>query len=105
MKNLKTLIFAGVMLSLASCTVIRPYAVTNNAIGDGVGVSKTTLVFGTSVGNQLEMAVFSTNKNFGVVEAARNGNLDKIATVDVQTSNFGFFTTVKIIVTGTEFNN
>ena len=103
MKNLKTLIFAGVMLSLASCTSIRPYAVTNNAIGDGVGVSKTTLILGASAGNQLEQALYSTNKNFGVIEAARNGNLDKVATVDVQSSNYWLFSKVKVIVTGTEF--
>lgn len=102
MKNLKVLIFAGVMLSLASCTAIRPYAVTNNAIGDGVGVSKTTLIFGTSTGTQLEQAIFSTNKNFGVIEAARNGNLTSVATVDVETTTFWILTRVRVIVTGTE---
>jgi hypothetical protein len=102
MKNLKTLILGASVLFFASCTITRPYAVTNNAIGDAVGTSKTTLIFGSSAGTQLQQALFSTNKNFGVIEAAKNGNVDKIATVDVQTSNFGLFSTVRIIVTGTE---
>jgi hypothetical protein len=37
-----------------------------------------------------------------VIEAARNGNIDKVATVDVESSNYGIIPTVKIIVTGSE---
>lgn len=102
MKNFKTLLIASAMLFLASCTLVRPYAVTNNEVGDAVGVSRTTLILGASSGVQLEQALFSTNKNFGVIEAARNGNIDKIASVDVETSTYWIVTTVKIIVTGTE---
>lgn len=102
MKKIKTLLFAGVVVLATSCTVTRPYAVTNNAIGDAVGTSKTTLIFGSSAGMGLQSALYSTNKNFGVIQAAKNGNLDKIATVDVQTSNYGIIAIVKIIVTGTE---
>ncbi len=105
MKNLKTLLLGATVLFFASCTITRPYAVTNNAIGDAVGTSKTTLIFGTSAGTNLQTAIFSTNKQFGVIEAAKNGNVDKIATVDVQTSNFVLFSTVRIIVTGTEASN
>jgi len=105
MKNVKTLLFAGALLFLASCTVTRPYAVTNNEMGDAVGVSSTTLIFGASSGVQLEQALFSTNKNFGVIEAAKKGNVDKVASVDVQTSTFWIITKVKVIVTGTESNN
>jgi hypothetical protein len=102
MKNIKILLLIGAAFFVTSCTVTRPFAVTNNEIGDAVGTSKTTLIFGTSVGPNLEQALYSTNKNFGLIEAAKNGNIDKIATVDVKTSNYGFITQVKIIVTGTE---
>jgi len=102
MKNIKILLLVGTAFFVTSCTVTRPFAVTNNEIGDAVGTSKTTLIFGTSAGPNLEQALYSTNKNFGLIEAAKNGNIDKIATVDVKTSNYGFITQVKIIVTGTE---
>jgi hypothetical protein len=102
MKNIKILLFIGAAFFVTSCTVTRPFAVTNNEIGDAVGTSKTTLIFGTSAGPNLEQALYSTNKDFGLIEAAKNGNIDKIATVDVKTSNYGFITQVKIIVTGTE---
>ena len=102
MKSLKTLILVGVVALASSCTIVRPYAVTNNAIGEAVGVSRTTLILGASAGQNLEQALFSTNKNFSVIEAAKNGNVDKIATVDVESSNYWLVSTVKIIVTGTE---
>ncbi len=102
MKNTKALILGVLVVLVSSCTVVRPYAVTNNEIGDGTGVSRTTLILGGSAGNNLEQALFSTNKNFGVIEAAQKGGIDKIATVDVEASNYWLFSTVKIIVTGTE---
>ena len=105
MKNFKILVFGATVLFFASCTVTRPYAVTDNAIGDAVGTSKTTLIGGASVGNVLQTGLISTNINFGVIEAAKNGNVDKIATVDVQSTNFLLFSTVRIIVTGTESSN
>jgi hypothetical protein len=105
MKNLKTLLLGATVLFFASCIVTRPYAVTNNEIGDAVGTSKTTVIFGTSSGTSLQAGVFSTNKEFGVIQAAKNGEIDKIATVDVQTANYGLFSIVRIIVTGTEASN
>ncbi|PCJ65618.1 MAG: hypothetical protein COA58_09440 [Bacteroidetes bacterium] len=102
MKNLKTLILVGVVALASSCTLVRPYAVTNNEIGDAVGVSRTTVILGGSAGDQLQQGLFSTNKNFGVIEAAKNGNIDKVATVDVEASNYWLISTVKVIVTGTE---
>jgi hypothetical protein len=105
MKNIKVLIVATVAFLATSCTVVRPYAATNNEIGDAVGVSKTTIILGSSVGDELEVGMFSTNKNFGVIEAAKNGNIAKVATVDVKASNYYLFSTVKIIVTGTELED
>lgn len=102
MRNIKTILLGTIVMLFASCTVTRPFAVTNNVLGNAVGTSKTILIFGMSSGPTLQSGLYSTNKNFGVIEAAKNGDVDKIAAVDVQTSNFLLFTTVRIIVTGTE---
>ena len=85
---------------LASCSVTRPYAVTNNAIGSKEGKSSTTVVFGSSSGQQLAVGLIVTNGKFGVIEAAKKGGIDKVATVDVKTTNFYLFQKVEIIVTG-----
>jgi len=96
---MKYSIIAVATLLLASCTMTRPYTATNNPIGSKVGVSKTSCLFGGSFGNTLSSGIVS-NKNFGVIEAAKNGGIDKIATVDVKTKNLLFFQKVEIIVTG-----
>lgn len=85
---------------MASCSVTRPYAVTNNTIGSKQGVSKTNILFGASTGNTLAAGLIVTNKNFGVIEAAKNGKLNTVATVDVKTTNFLFFQKVEVMVTG-----
>lgn len=99
---MKKYILGSLVIGLmASCTVTRPYAVTNNPIGSKRGISKTTTIFGNSAGNQLAYGTFVTNKNFGVIEAAKEGKIDKVATVDVKTTNYlFFFQKVEVIVTG-----
>jgi len=105
MKNtMKILLVAVAGFIFASCSSVRPYAVTNNSIGDEVGVSKTTLIFGYSEGDLLSSGI-STNKNFGVIEAAQNGDIGKIGCVDVKTTSYlGIITNVEIIVSGTSKN-
>ena len=85
---------------MASCSITRPYTATNNPIGSKVGKSETGVIFGTSAGDELAVGVFVLNKNFGVIEAAKKGKINKIATVDVKTTNYLFFQKVEIIVTG-----
>jgi hypothetical protein len=96
-------IILSLVLLLSSCSVTRPYAVTNNPVGESVGTSSTILFFGSSSGTNLQSALFSTNSKFGVIEAARNGNIYKVGSVDVKTSTylFGIVTIVEVIVTGT----
>ncbi|NVK65394.1 MAG: hypothetical protein HWE22_12455 [Flavobacteriales bacterium] len=94
------LAIAGAALFLASCSTIVPYTATNNPIGDSIGKSRTTLIFGKKVDSGSLEAGISTNKNFGVIEAAKKGNIERIATVDVKTTNFIVFQKVEIIVTG-----
>lgn len=81
---------------LASCTMISPVTATNNPIGDKVGKSETNCIFylgGISSGIVM-------NKNYGIVEAAKNGGITKIATVDLETKSYIFFTKNTLIVTG-----
>jgi hypothetical protein len=79
-----------------------PYAVTNNTVGEKKGVSTTNLIFGQTGawGGNIQAGLFSTNKNFGVIEAAKKGKIDKIGSVDVKTTNYIFFKKVEVIVTG-----
>lgn len=95
----KLLAIAVITVVLTSCSTIIPVTATNNPIGDSVGKSKTTLVFGVASRGNLETGL-STNKKFGVIEAAQKGNIDRIATVDLKITNFGFFQKVELIVTG-----
>ena len=99
MTRVKLLAIAAITLVFTSCSTILPYTATNNPIGDQVGKSKTTLIFGAAGSNNLESG-FSTNKEFGVIEAAKKGNVERIATVDVKVTNFVIFQKVEIIVTG-----
>lgn len=100
MKNFKTLLLGGILIAATSCSSIRPYTATNNSIGEEVGKSKTTLIFGRSSGDNLQSG-FSTNKKFGVIEAAKKGGIEKIGCVDVKTTNYVIFQKVEIIVRGT----
>lgn len=99
MTKSKLLAIAVITLVLTSCSTIVPYTATNNPIGDQVGKSKTTLILGAASSNNLESG-FSTNKKFGVIEAAKKGNVERIATVDLKITNFVIFQKVEIIVTG-----
>jgi len=87
-------------MCFASCSLTRPYTATNNPIGSKTGTSSTTLILGGSYGANLESALYSTNGDFGVVEAARSAGINKIATVDVKTTNFVLFQKVELLVTG-----
>ncbi len=98
---MKKYIYGSIIIGMmASCSMTRPYAVTNNKLGSKTGVSKTNIIFGASTGNALSSGVFVTNKNFGVIEAAKNGKVSKIGAVDVKTTNFLLFQKVEVIVTG-----
>jgi hypothetical protein len=98
---MKKYILSGLIVGLmASCTMTRPYTATNNSLGDKTGVSKTTLIFGSSSGDNLGAGLIVTNKKFGVIEAAKKGGIDKIGAVDVKTTNYLFFSKVEIIVSG-----
>ena len=94
MKKLIALALLGGFM--ASCTVVSPVTATNNPIGDKVGKSETGCIF--YIGGLSSGIVM--NKNYGIVEAAQNGGITKIATVDVSTTNYIIFTKKTLIVTG-----
>jgi len=83
-------------LILASCSVINPLAVTNNTVGSKEGKSETVCVFyfgGASSGIVM-------NKDYSVAQAAKNGGITKIGSVDLEVKNFLIFTKNTLIVTG-----
>jgi len=90
----KTLSFVSIIAAAAivtSCSVTVPLAVSAAPIGNKVGTSKTTVLFGA----------WQLNKEFGIAEAAHNGNIKGgVATADLKVTNFVFFTKKEIIVQG-----
>ena len=82
-----------------SCQTTRPYTATNNPIGSKKGASETSFILGVSSGENLVSGIV-LNKEFGVIDAAKKGNINKIATVDVKYTNYLLFGKAKIIVTG-----
>lgn len=91
MKKTFLIAFAGIGLLLSSCTLVTPHDVSDAKIGSKVGVSKTTILFGT----------WYLNGNFGLTEAVKNGKITGgVATIDNKYSNFVIFQTKEIVVTG-----
>lgn len=110
MKALKLTIITLAVAALSSCSITQPLYLTNNAIGSKVGKSTTGSIFGagaSSAGRYAPMYGYSAgyygltfNKNFGIYEAAKQGGISKIATVDMRTDWYVFFTKRTYIVTG-----
>ena len=101
MKNIIKNAFVIVAAStlMFSCTTVLPVTATNNAIGDKVGRSSTTILFGFASGQNLGTGIV-LNKNYGVIEAAKKGGLSEVATVDIKVTNYILFEKAEIIVTG-----
>jgi hypothetical protein len=82
-----------VIFALTSCSATMPLTATSNSVkeADKVGISKATLLFG----------LFGLGGDASIATAAKNGNIDKIATVDVTTTNFfNIIVTTETKVTG-----
>jgi hypothetical protein len=89
----KVILFAFVALSMTSCAITMPVAATSNSVkeADKTGISKATMLFG----------ILPLGGDASVISAARNGNIDKIATVDLKTTNFlNILVTYETKVTG-----
>ena len=83
----------AVIALFSSCSVTMGLTATGNSIksSDKTGVSKATLLLGA----------IPLGGDASIITAAKNGNIDKISTVDVKTTNFLFLiTTIETTVTG-----
>lgn len=89
------LFFASIAIIFAilitSCTMNYPISATSNPVGKKVGIAS-----GFSVFYGLSMFGDAT-----IFNAAKNGGISKISTVDFKITNYlGFFQTYDCIVTG-----
>ena len=110
MKIVKSIFILSSVLILSSCSITQPLMLTNNPIGNKVGTSSTASIFSGGGANALHYAPMHGsgglwqglifNKKFSVADAAKNGGISKIATVDLKTSWYVFFTKKTYIVTG-----
>lgn len=98
LKN-KLLLVLALGITVSSCSTIVPVTATNNPIGSKVGKSQTSILFGTA--NRANLgAGLVFNKDYGVVDAARKADINKVATVDLKVTNYYIFTKAELIVTG-----
>lgn len=93
MKKIITKIFAGtaIVATLASCAVSAPLMVTSNTRGEKVGEASYKALFGIPL---------SMHSETGVIAAAKNGGIKKVATVDQTVKGGLFIVTVTTVVTG-----
>jgi hypothetical protein len=76
-----------------SCSITIPRAINENPIGNTIGKSTQTTYLG----------IFSVGEEASIEQAARNGNLKTISTVDYQITNFlGLVSKQTVIVTGSQ---
>ncbi|MCS6832820.1 MAG: TRL-like family protein [Flammeovirgaceae bacterium] len=91
MKKAILALAALAMLSLSSCSLTLPVAATSNPVGSKVGTSKATGFFG----------ILFFNQDASIKEAAKNGGITKISTVDIKSGNIlNLVVTYETIVTG-----
>lgn len=96
---------AVIGLGLSSCTITNPLTATNNPIGNKVGTSKNTCLFGYNYfgagpGLPTSYGICFNNGDYGIQEAAASAGIDKVATVDLKIQNLFFVTKFELIVTG-----
>lgn len=92
MKNLKLfLVGLAVTAFFASCSITFPVGATSNAVGSKVGKAKATCYF----------YALCFDQDASIKSAAKNGNISKISTVDINYGNIlGIIVTYETIVTG-----
>lgn len=110
MKALKLSLIVAITAVMCSCSITQPLALTNNPIGKKEGRSETISIFGgggTYAAHYHPIPLYSTgfygiifNKEFSIYEAAKKAGIQKIATVDMRTDWYVFFTKRTYIVTG-----
>jgi hypothetical protein len=102
---LKSMGAFAIAVAFSSCSVTNPLTATNNPIGDRVGKSTNNCLFsantyGAGPGLATSYGLCFNTKNYGIYEAASSADIQKVATVDLKTTNYLFFTKFELIVTG-----
>ena len=82
---------SAMLMFITSCSITLPVSATSNPVGSKIGTAKASGFFG-----MIYMDADASIKN-----AAENGGITKISTVDIKTTNLlGVFTGYECIVTG-----
>lgn len=90
MKKILIMVFAVAAIALQSCTVSHPVLVTDNPVGSKEGEASYKVILGFP----------PMNADASIRTAAKNGGIDRVATVDVVVRGGLFSTTVTTRVTG-----
>lgn len=92
MKKIFGKVLAGVAVAgiLTSCAVSSPLMVTSNSVGSKTGEASYKVIFG----------IAPLKAEAGAIQAAKNGGITKIATVDQTVKGGLFSSTVTTVVTG-----
>ncbi len=91
-KLISLLIVLAVLVSLMSCTTVKPVAATSNPVGEKVGHASATYLFG--------LIPLTFNADHGIQKAAKDGNITEISTVDVKVTDYILWSDVSTVVTG-----
>ncbi|MCT4561906.1 MAG: TRL-like family protein [Crocinitomicaceae bacterium] len=91
MKNLvlRGVLALGLLVSVASCTLVLPVTAANAPIGNKVGKSTSTVLFGT----------LYLNQKYGLGEAIKKGKITSaIAVIDEETTDYILFQKKTLII-------
>ena len=107
MKKIQNLIAIMLFAILAvSCSITTPITATNNPIGKKVGTATNTCLFSGFVMPQQGNLILTSSGlclntgDYSIYDAAEDGNISKVATVDLKTTNFVLWKKYTLIVTG-----
>ena len=93
---------------MVSCSTTYPIAITNNTMGGKVGVAKNNCLSyapmvpmpGQSEFIPVSGGMCFNDRKYGIAEAAMNGGITKVATVDMKVTNYVIYYKYELIVTG-----
>lgn len=107
MKTLRNLLFVAIAGFMASCNTTYPLIATDNGMSGKVGIAKNNCLSAAPLprlaGGEL-IAVSGgkcfNDKKYDIYNAAMNGGITKVATVDLRVTNYLVFYKYELIVTG-----
>ena len=91
MKKFKMAVLASLLaITMIGCTMNLPVSATSNPVGSKVGVADGFAIVG----------VFTFFGDASIQNAAKNGGITKISTVDFKVTNYWVYQSYECIVTG-----